>query len=1235
MNRINRTIQMLMVMTALLCVPFMSKAQTDADNSQPVLTFKTNIYDTYGTSNYFTLVIGTTDSGNYIDVDCGFGKVEYEVQQAVYDEETQGITGTLINCTVSSEGIVKIYGDAEKIDYFNASGCYIEWIEFPDLVNLDILDLSHNELKRIDLTNQSKLRALYLSDNTFAPETPLCIGKNKPELSILEVSIIDYMDSSFNLSDYPAMASFDGYHNVSLTNIDPSGCPELQRLTLDVTNVESIDVSKNPKLVILNVSETKVTSVDVSNNPLLRELYCSHKGSYNNEYKIETLDISNNPELVYLFCSGNKLTELNVADNENLVVLDASDNYLTNIDLSGCPNLYQVYLNMNCFDFVTLPENPGTWNTYYYGQREMEVDKSYPEGQELDFSSRVLRDDATTTAAVYAVSESNISEPVLLDDSYYSYLDGKITMNKEYADSVFVAFSNTKFDENLLKTKKFLVKKAADYGLPTKVFSFSAQCQPGENISFGIGADGATAENPVKFLVDFGDDEPLEFYAQTDTLPTEFNVVGVKNGYGNIEVYAPEGVTITAIDIEGIKMYAADFTKLASLRYLKLTDADLYSLDLGWNRCLKSVDLSGNNLSVFSLEGANGDYGKNVLSDINLSRNQLYSITLNDLRAVRNLDLSNNQLVDKIDFTNGEYIETINLSHNLFTEFDFTYCSSLQRLDVSDNDAASIVLPQDGVLENLICNYNNFTLADLPESGKLTEDNYIYAPQSDYFISTKGPGADLSSQNRIINGAGTRYTWKKVSGELLTEGVDYEINEGVTSFINTEMGEVYCEMTNAAFPAFAGENVYKTTPIEAAGMPTNVVASFKTLNDGDNVSLSLAAEKSGTAIYIDWKDDQTPTQYMLKDTYTLFEAVTKADTEVKVYTYEPDEHLSVFSMSGASLASFDGSKLEKAINISVNGAGLSEISLPEGSENLAEMSLENNAFESFDLSKFPALRTIALSGNLMTSIDLSKNKALEVVSVANNLLTEMTLDNDKIWALYIDHNEFEQIDLQGVPNLRQFSISNNYLTEIDVDDLDKLIMLAINNNNFTFETLPAIKDSYVIYSYGNQAPIEVEVTDCVVDLSSQRLVDDTETVYRWFVGVPSVDENTGELVGEELVLDTDYTLVDGVTTFLGSYEDVMCVMTNSKFPDVYMYTYLLDVSSVGETSIEDTLNVYTDGLNIVVETSETGVSVDLYRIDGVMLASVKSDCGRTILPCSEAGMYIVKAGNKSRKVIVI
>lgn len=1218
--------QILVVTAFVLACLGSSSAAMAQSSDEPIITFKTNIYDSYGALNQFSLLLGAiTDSSEYYDIDFGFGKNEYEITVAANDS-----TGTFISGTVSEEGIVKIYGDASKLDYFNASGCYIEWIEFKGCTSMDVIDLSHNELKRIDLGEMPALRAFNVKDNAFTAESPLVLNQKWEQLQILEIDQVNYMDmSAFDLGNYPALKIFTAYHNLALNKLDPSKCPNLIQLSLDVTNVETLDVTQNPELVILNISETKITSIDLSKNSKLQQLYCVHQGSYNNEYKLTSLDITNNPELVYLFCAGNNLASLDISKCPKLVILAATDNELTSIDVSNNPALYQVYLNKNNMDFATLPFNPGTWNTYYYGQNNMPVKKSYVEGTELDFSSRVLREGTTTSAYLFSVSEATGNE-TQLDASYYTYADGKIKFNKIPEDSVYVAFINDVLNEAVLRTDKFKVWDTQTYGTSSDAMKFTGDAGSQAAI-FGIGVASLDESTPAEFTVVFGNGTEQKYTASESYAVT--TVTSPTIGYTNVTVKVPENVYLTAFEIKDVTLYNLDVKASASLRKLHVVNAGLYSLDLSMNRCLESLDLTGNNLSMFSLDNtSNGNYGKYALTNINLSNNKLTDLTLNDLKAVHYLDLSNNEL-SGIDFSDADYLVELNVSNNKFTELNFTNCSSLKRLNYSGNLVTSIVMPETSVVEYVDCSNNLFTLATLPERGDIAEENYVYAPQVDLQIATKGPGADLSAQNR--NGA-TTYVWKKATGEVLTEGVDYKNENGLMTFLNTEMGKVYCEMTNAAFPDFAGDKAYKTTQIEAAGMPTNLIATFKTVNEGDSVSLSLAAAKAGTAIYFDWKGDNTVTQYLLGDTYQLFKGTTKANTEVKVYTYEPSEAITVFSMSGTELESFDGSKLTDAINISVNGAGLSEIKLPEGSVNLSEISLESNKFTTFDFSKFPALRTVYLSNNQLTTLDLTQAANLELVAALSNDLTEVKLDNAKLWALYLDDNNLSSIDLSKVPNMRQLTLSHNNLETIDVENLSNLVQLAINNNKFTFKTLPLHKSTYAAYNYSNQYPIIISPVDAVVDLSDQYMVDGTETVYRWFLDMPSVNQDTGELEGEELIEGTEYRIESGVTTFIATLDDVMCVMTNEKLPDVYIYTSLMNVvgTSIDEIGTDCDVTVTTSGRDIIVNSSEAGLTVTVVGLNGVVARKAKTEAGEIAVTSLEAGVYIVTVGNKVAKVVI-
>ncbi|MBE6318520.1 MAG: hypothetical protein E7081_06060 [Bacteroidales bacterium] len=1223
----------LKLIIAIVLITSFNFSTAKASETEPIITFKTNIYQTNGELNQFSLVIGGTEDGGYIDIDCGYGKVEYILEKSTVDS-TQSISGTFVDCKVSSEGIVKIYGDASKIDYFNASGCYISEINLTQLSELAFLDLSHNELKDLDLSNLTKLQGLYLSDNPFNGDKSLIIGKNKPKLTILEMNTVDNIDQSFNLSDYPAMVSFDGYHNLGLNKLDPTGCPDLMRLTLDVTNVETLDISKNPNLLILNISNTRISSIDLSNNPYLTQLYCAHDGSFNEEYKLKTLDISNNPELVYLFCAGNNLKTLDISKCNKLVTLVATDNYLTSIDVSNNPQLYIFEINKNCLDFATLPFPNSNWNTYYYGQRNLHIAKYCKVDTILDFSSKVLREGTTTEAALYSVSESSPNSPTLLDASYYTYSNGKLKILKEHEDSVYIAFANSAFPEAILNTEKFKIKNESQIGIPDKALSFTSGVSVGSTISFCIGAEGATESNPVKFYVNFGDGNKIE-YTTTTASPQTPNVNGTKNGYGSVEIYIPEGVTLSAFKIADVPMYSIDVKALASLRELSIINAGLYSIDLSWNRCLTSLNLSGNNFSSLSLAGNNGYYEKNALTDINLSNNKLTDIILNNVQAIKHLDLSYNELTT-LDLSDADYILSVDLSNNLFESLDFTYCSIMTRLDVSHNNLSSIVMPTDCGLQYFACNNNNFTIATLPIITHINDENYIYAPQTDLAIPTKGPGIDLSNQNRIINGVGTTYTWKDANGISLIEGSDYTNTNGYMKFLNTEVGEIVCEMQNAAFPGFNGDKVFKTTPILAAGMPTNEIASFSTVNDGETVTLSLAASQPNTAIYIGWDGNENLSQYLLGTTYQLFDAKTKAGVDVKVYTYEPEEKISVFSMSGATLSTCDMSKLTDAINVSITNAGLNEINLPI-SDNLKETALDGNNFTEFNASKFPNLTTLSLNNNALTTLDVTNNPSLQVLSVASNQLNEIKLNNNNIWALYLDNNKFSEIDLNGVPNVSQFTITNNQLSEINVENLTQLKMLGLTGNKLTFKTLPKVKSSYIVYHYSNQAPIDISQTsEGIINLADQAIVDTTKTVYRWFLGTPIINEY-GELEGEELILDTEYTIENGVTTFLNDFEGVICVMTNSKFPNLYLYTNLIDVTAGVECIISDNPSsiVIVEGNNIIAKTDVgNSTTANLITTNGAIIGSTTTIDGTATFNNVADGIYIITIGNESYKVAI-
>ena len=1220
------------VKTILLAAMVAIAGNAAAAEPVELFSFHTNIYAEQGISNLFSILI-STDKDMLLYVDCGAGADVYELE---------ALTDTLIYCSVNEQGNVVVSGesaeDAAAINYLNAEGCYIESIDLTRLTNLDVLNLSHNVMKDIDLSHNDSLRAIYISDNTFTKETPLVIG-NKPELVILEMQIVDWLDPDFDLTKYPNLGSFDAYHCPTLTKIDPTNCPNLLQLTLEMTNVSTVDVSKNPNLLILNISETAVKEIDLTHNTKLEQLYAEHvSGTYNVGVKLDKLDVTSCPAIGRLVCNGNNLTELDLSNAHDLVHLSCKRNRLTSLDLTNKEWLREVQIDYNCFDFATLPMNPGTWENYTYEQRPLHTERSYKEGTVLDFSNRVLRQGTTTDMALYTFDVTTPNEWVKMDTSYYSYANGVVTLKKAYTDSLFIVFANSLFLEYNLQTEPFMVKTESEYGKPTNMFSFMPAV---DNPRYKIGIEGATPETPKTFYIDYYD---ANYQTKRDTLTTTGATLAdatwqqnQSNAYNTITVFVPENTIITALALDSLGLYDLSIDRLIALRELSLENNQLYNIDLTRNRFLRTLNLSRNNLrGTFSLAGINDLFAKNVLRDINLSHNEITELTLNPLLSIRHLDVSHNA-IEALDLADADSLHTADLSYNQLQSLRLTYCGVLSTLDVSHNRMNEIQLPSENNIRDLAINDNCFTMASLPLRGNISEERFIYAPQQDIVIATKGPCADLTAQDVTIDGQKTVFRWIKKDGTALVEGTDYTITNGYTRFVNTDADSVYCAISHAAYPAFAGDNVLKTTKMLVAGMPTNQIASFVTANDNDTVSLSFAANADATALYIDWEGNDNVQQYVLGTSYRLFSAVTHKDVTVRVYTYEPNEAITVFSMTGATLKSFDGSKLNDAICIRTDNAGLSSITLPTNKETLSEVGLSGNAFTSIDfLAAYPNITSLSVSENQLTSLDLSILPKLQVVGASNNAITTTKFNNPALWYLDLTGNRIAEIDFTGAANIEQMSLSHNLLKTIDVEPLSRLKALLIDANCFTFQTLPLPKSQYILYNYYNQAPLDVQVTrDSIVDLSSQASVGGYETTYTWYLGVPVWNSDMGMFEGEELYEDIEYTVDNGVTTFLKSFEGVMCLLTNPTFPNLYLYTDLLDVT--GTTAIgyvtADGISVSVRGRDIVL-TADAACPVALYTVGGLCITTTTTNAGETVLTAPAAGAYIVRAGAQACKVVV-
>lgn len=1204
-----------------------------------MIKFHTNVPEkakNTGVQAQVSFVLGSKSDKANVYIDYGSGETEVEIKKAIVenDKGELAIKGTLCTNAVTDAGWVTISGDPNDLYFFNASGNEIDKIEFNPNLKLQVLNLEHNILTSLNIDRLQSLNVIYLQDNPFSATTPLMIGK-MPELIVLEVPQIGHISPNFTLKNFPKLRSFDAYHTIGLKVADPTGCPNLQRLSLDMTSVESVDLSKNPELEILNVGDSRVKTLDLRNNPKITQLYISHSsGTVNTDVKFESIDVSHCPELYYFYCGGNNLKELNLRNNPKLFTLSCDRNLLRKLDVSQNPILYSVNVRYNYMDFATLPE-PGNWFEYYHEQNPMELNDTYKVGDVIDLSKRVLRPKTTTQARLFRVPKADPTKPVELDDSYYSYENGKVTLKKELDEEVFVQFNNSRLKDYPIRTENFRVKTVAEFGKDVKAIQLASLGDAGSPLKMSVGILGATAANPVTVKVDLGDGNTTPFEIK-DERPATANIVTTRTGAGDIIVYVPQDKYVTSLESDGQYIDNIDLSALTELRTLTLKRANLTTIDLSYNNKLEKLDLSQNQLRRVDLRGPSSYFNKSKLSDINVSYNQIDSLLFNTIYGVTKLNVSHNKL-NKLDLKDADNLRMLDISHNKFTRLLLNHSELIEDVNVSNNELTEVKIPPVAPIKKLNVSGNYFTLANMPNDFGLTRGNFIYAPQHVLQISTSSPGIDLSEQNITKNGATTNFVWKKKDGSSLQLGKDYTITNGSAKFINLALDSIYCEMTHPAYPDFEGQNVFKTTNVHPIAFPKYELASFTTVNQTDSVVLSLASYIPGKSVYFEWGGNGNVTQYTLGDKYKIFQAKSKANTKVRVLVAEADDKVKVFSVANVNMTDVDLTGLKEAKLIAVTRAGLTSIKLP-AAPNLTDLNLEGNELTDINLSAFPNLNFISLTGNKIKTFDLSQAPNLGIAYLSSNKMKEIKLNNPKLWNLDLSDNDLENVSLDKLPMLEQLWLNANKLTKVDVSKNTNLTVLNVVGNRLKFSTMPLPSNNgkpFNRYSYNLQAPIDVKCVNGKVDLSSEAVVGGEMTTYHWFIG--NVTYRDGELQGEKLELNEEYTLENGVTTLKldKTFTNLVCVMANDNFPNALIYTnYITFTPATGidaVTTDKDVKIQFLDGAISVLGAQNSTVAI--YSIDGKLVYQGKVADDSSRIPLGR-GTYIVRVGNKAAKVSV-
>lgn len=421
-------------------------------------------------------------------------------------------------------------------------------------------------------------------------------------------------------------------------------CPILKKINLSVApNLKNLyasstgfavapDLSKNTKLETVGFSRAEFTTIDVSKNTELKSLSVGSD-------MFNSLDVTNNTKLTDLSVTG-KITTLDLTKNTQLESLSIENTKIAEIDVTNCPYLRSINFNSTPIEVIDLSRNLLLTSASAYMASSLKT-VWLSKGQTIE-------------------STSNINDFI----KYKDYVAGPDAI-ANIEDDVYKTYLLT-FDKNedgkLDKTEVEAITEINIKGLGVKSLK---------------GVEYVNFTNVRK--LDCSDNEL-----------TELPVAGF---FTNLE----------EIDFSNNQLTGRiELNKCKNLRILKGNDNMLKEVAFE-NSVLETVDLSNNRLTRFqcsnntstlkSVNVANNLLSESsgfscsdnaVLTDWNVSNNNLKYVYLHTIPMLENYNVSGNPLVELTLFGAGygTALKTLDASNTALSSLDISGNTSLQSLNV-------------------------------------------------------------------------------------------------------------------------------------------------------------------------------------------------------------------------------------------------------------------------------------------------------------------------------------------------------------------------------------------------------------------------------------------------------------------------------------------------------------------------------------------------------------------------
>ncbi len=728
-------------------------------------------------------------------------------------------------------------------------------------IALKELKFSFNQVKALNVTNNTALTLLNCGSNQL---TALDVTKNT-ELSILNCSS-------------NSLTAIDVTKNTKLTQLSCSSNP---LISLDVTNnpalinlwcssnqLNTIDVSNNSALKTLDCSSNQLTDLDLTNNTALLVLTI-----YNNKFSFSTLPVMQASWDTYTYSP-----QANLVLPKTLYDLNEEIDLSSQFTAGGNTT---VYTWKTVGGKILVKDSDYTENNGKFTFLKQPGDYFYCEMRNGTFPELTLSTEnisiTPTEPSVTMTTTSNVGStftfeigatanntPINVDwgnGTLASYTIGEYT-----TVSGTLAGSTIKIYGFGIKHLDLWAKNLTSLDVTNNTALTNLYCSWNQITTLDI-----TKNTKLKILYCHSNRLTTLDVSKNTSLTLLFcdqNLLTTLDVSKNTE--------LTYLDFSGNRLTTLDVSKNAKLTFLDCSDNRLTTLDVTNNNTLTKLycsknqltaldvsksnslkELYCNNNSITSLDVSNLDAlrilhcfsngmnnltidGCNSLETLYCYYNNLTSLNTSSCPSLKllyctgnkiaSLDVSENlnltelgctdNMLTSLDLSKNTKLELLGCSNNQLTNIDLQNNPLLYRVHLANNQLTQLNLANNPLISRLDIPGNWLTFATLPIATTILT-NYIYSPQRNIVLPKKQYGltetVDLSSES-TINGNATNYVWKTKGGSTLIAGTDYEVTNGVTTFLKVQPDSVYCEMTNASFPALT----LKTSSIKVSQFPLSV-----------------------------------------------------------------------------------------------------------------------------------------------------------------------------------------------------------------------------------------------------------------------------------------------------------------------------------------------------------------------------------------------------------------------------